>query len=153
MSRPVLYGVLLALAAESVALHALLFRRWPFASILLLALNIGTIWWLVREAGAESGVTLGPDALEVRHGLAVRLHVPVTSVRSVQLATWQSVPPPGTAGYVGLGGGDDPNVLVTFDPPAALRLAIGVRRPVKVLGLRLDAPGVFVDTLLQRLRA
>lgn len=151
MARGLMFGIILMILAESVAVHALVYSRWPMASVALLVLNIYTVWWIWREGNAASHTTLVADRLEVRHGRSTRADIPLGSVHDVRVPTWQEVPEAGTAGYHALSGGDDPNVLLTLDPPAALQLVMGIRRPVRVLGLRLESPAEFVS-VVQRAR-
>ncbi|MBK8647714.1 MAG: hypothetical protein IPN16_14440 [Gemmatimonadetes bacterium] len=84
------------------------------------------------------------SVIEVRHGRSMRLDVPLASVRDARVPAWQDIPGAGTSGYLALSGGDDPNALLTLDPPASARLAMGIRRRVSTLGMRLESPGAFV---------
>ncbi|HNV76946.1 MAG: hypothetical protein IPF87_15270 [Gemmatimonadetes bacterium] len=144
MSRPLMLGIILVIVAESVAVHALVYSRWPMASVALLVLNIATIWWIYREGTAGSCTTVRESVIEVRHGRSMRLDVPLASVRDARVPAWQDIPGAGTSGYLALSGGDDPNALLTLDPPASARLAMGIRRRVSTLGMRLESPGAFV---------
>jgi hypothetical protein len=145
LSRPLVLGITIAVCAESVGAHALIYRRSPLASLVVLVLNIATIWWLVREARAPSGVAIEGEQLVVRHGRSVTMHIPLAQVQAVRAASWQSVPQQGTAGYLPLVGGDDPNVLLELQPPFSARLTFGIRKTVSLLGLRLEEPGQFID--------
>lgn len=143
-------GIILMIVAESVGVHALVYARWPMASVALLVLNIATIWWIYREGTAGSCTTVRETVVEVRHGRSTRLDVPLASVRDARVPAWQDIPGTGTSGYLALSGGDDPNALLTLDPPATARLAMGIRRRVSTLGLRLESPGTFVEAIQQR---
>lgn len=147
MSRGLMLGIILMIVAESVAVHALVYSRWPMASVALLVLNIATIWWIYREGTAGSCTTVREAVIEVRHGRSMRLDVPLASVRDARVPAWQDIPVTGTSGYLALSSGDDPNVLLTLDPPASARLAMGIRRRVSTLGLRLESPTVFVEAV------
>ncbi len=50
-------------------------------------------------------------------------------------------------GYLRIASGDDPNVILTFDPPAVAQLPFGMRRPVRTLGVHLAEPQAFVYRL------
>lgn len=156
MSRGLMLGIIMMIVAESVGVHALVYSRWPMASVALLALNIATIWWIYREGTAGSCTIVRDSVIEVRHGRSMRLDVPLASVRDARVPAWQDIPVTGTSGYLALSSGDDPNALLTLDPPASARLAMGIRRRVSTLGLRLESPAVFVaavDAAAERLRA
>jgi hypothetical protein len=144
LARGLMLGIITVIIAESVGLHALVYSGWPVASIVLLTVNIYSIWWIWREGDAESRVTLTDSTLEVRHGRSVSADIPLASVRDVRVATWQDVPAAGTAGYRSLASGDDPNVRVVLEPNASLQLAMGLKRTVGVLGLRLESPAELV---------
>lgn len=144
MARGLMFGIIAMIVAESVGVHALVYTRSRIASLVLLVVNIWTVWWLWREGSAESRTSVTADAIEVRHGRSTRADIPLASVREVRVPTWQQIPQSGTSGYSALSAGDDPNVLVTCDPPAQLQLMMGITRPVRVLGLRLESPAEFV---------
>lgn len=150
MARGLMFGIIAMIVAESVAVHALVYRRWPWASVALLGFNVATVWWLWREGNSESRATLGNDLVAVRHGSSMRTDIPLASVRDVRVPSWQEVPQSGTSGYASLSGGDDPNVLLMLDPPAQLQLVMGIRRTVRVLGLRMETPVEFVTALGER---
>lgn len=152
MSRPLMLGIILMIVAESVAVHALVYSRWPMASVALLVLNIATIWWIYREGTAGSCTTVRETVIEVRHGRSIRLDVPLANVREARVPAWQDIPGTGTSGYLALSGGDDPNALLSLDPPASARLSMGIRRRVSTLGLRLESPAAFVAAV-ERARA
>lgn len=147
MSRGLMLGIILMIAAESVAVHALVYARWPMASVALLVLNIATIWWIYREGTAGSCTTVRETVIEVRHGRSMRLDVPIASVRDARVPAWQDIPGTGTSGYLALSGGDDPNALLSLDPHATARMTMGIRRRVSTLGLRLESPAGFVDAV------
>lgn len=72
-------------------------------------------------------------------------------MRDVRVPTWQEVPEEGTAGFMRLAVGDDPNVLLRLEPPVSVRLAFGLRKNAGLIGLRLDEPQRFVAAVKARL--
>jgi hypothetical protein len=150
-SNTLLFGIILMIVAESVGMHALLYDRWPYASLALLLLNAATIWWIVAELRAERFAALREDDVLVRFGRSISAELPLASVREASVPSWREVPGDTTPGYLRLAGGEDPNVLLRLDPPVAARLAFGIRKRVSLLGLRLDDPQGFVGELRQRL--
>lgn len=148
-SPMLVWGLGLALVVESVAVHALLGRRWPVVDLVLVVFNIATVWWLVRHQRAvgDRPVEVGEAGILVQHGTMVRVMVPWAQVARVTRPEWKDQPTDVTPGFLKLSGGDDPNVLVQVEPPVAVALALGLTRQVRVLGLRLDdAPG-FVSAV------
>lgn len=144
LTRGLMIGIITVIIAESVGLHALIYSRWPVVSIVLLVVNVLSMWWIWRAGNAESRVTLTDSMLEIRHGSSIWADIPLPVVSDVRVATWQDVPAAGTAGYRSLASGDDPNVIVLVRPNAILHLPMGVKQRVGVLGLRLESPVEFV---------
>ena len=152
-SKTLLFGIILMIVAESVGMHALLYGRWPYASLALLVLNAATIWWIALELRAERTAVMRGDDVLVRFGRSVSAEIPLAAVRDARVPTWREIPAEGASGYLRLAGGDDPNVLLWLEPPVAIRLAFGIRKHVGVLGLRLDDPQRFVEALRRRTAA
>lgn len=142
--RSLLYALMGVIVVESAAVHALIYKRWPLASVVLLVLNVWTQWWLWREFSAGGHVTVRPDSIEVRSGRSIRIVAPRSSVRSVRRPEWRELAAAGTKGYLRIAGGDDPNVLVEFEPGVEARLAFGVKRPVALIGVHLGEAGAIV---------
>jgi hypothetical protein len=143
-SKPLLLGVILVVAFESVGFHAYLYQRSVLASLLFLAVNLGTIWWLIREFRSEKVTLVRDDDIIVRFGTSVSAQVPLASVRDVRVPTWKEIPGPGTGGFLQLAAGDDPNVLLHIEPPVSVRFPLGLRKSFRLIGLRLDDPQRFV---------
>jgi hypothetical protein len=148
-SKGLLVGISIALVVESVAVHALVYRRWPFVSLALALLNVASIWWLAAEyrAVGEVATTVADDAIRVRYGRRIRADIPLDALREVRIATWKDVPTTSVRGYLKLSGGDDPNVLLMLDPPVRVALLPGIAREVRQLVLRMDQPDRFVEAV------
>ena len=142
----------MALAVESVAIHALIYERWPALDGILLAGNALTIWWMVRHyrAVGAAPIVVQPDVLWIRHGTMTSARVPWSTISDVRVAAWRDQPPDGVSRFLKLSGGDDPNVLVSCDPPADAVVMLGFRRQVSLFGLRLDDPRAFVEACVAR---
>lgn len=145
--RSLLYAFVGVVVVESAAVHALIYNRWPLASVVLLVLNVWTLWWLWREFSAGAWVLVTPESIDVRSGRSTRLTAPRASVRSVRMPEWRDLPESTAKGYLRIAGGEDPNVLVAFEPAAEAQLTFGVRRSVSALGLRLTEPAQLVAVL------
>ncbi len=142
--RSLLFAMIGVIVVESAAVHALIYKRWPLASVALLVLNVWTMWWLWREFSAESWIAVSADSIEVRAGRSIRISAPRASVRSVRIPEWRDLPQPGTKGYLRIAGGDDPNVLVEFGPGVEAKLPFGMKRPVTMLGMHLVGASALV---------
>ena len=149
--KALLYGVIGVVLVESAAVHALIFRRYPLGSLVLLLFNLATIWYLMREARAPSTVRIADGALDIRSGNSMRLRVPLAHVSEVIEPEWRQIPESGADGYLSIAAGDDPNVLLRFAPAARVELALGMRKTVTTLGLRLGAPRDLTAELKARL--
>jgi hypothetical protein len=141
-------GLSIAVAVESVAVHALIYPRAPLLNLALFVANALTIWWLVRQYRSigDTPILVSADSVLIRHG-SVSADVPRSTIREVALLDWKTVPADTSKGFLKLSGGDDPNVLVSCEPPARVALALGIIRSVSRFGLRLDEPAAFVDTV------
>ena len=143
----------MALAVESVAVHALIYQRWPALDGMLIAANILTVWWMVRHyrAVGATPIVVQSDVLWIRHGTMVSARLPWQSITQVRVAAWRDQPPEAAARFLKLSGGDDPTVLISCDPPADVVVMLGFRRPVSLFGLRLDDPRAFVEACAARI--
>jgi hypothetical protein len=146
-------GVSIVLVVESLALHALLLKRWPLLSLVLAVLNAWTIWWLARDyrAVATEPTLVRKSDLYLRLGRRIRGVVPLTDVREVIRPTWQQIPSVATGDYIKMSGADDPNVLVKVANRVTFEGAFGIRRQGMVIGLRLDDPDGFTKLVNERL--
>jgi hypothetical protein len=145
---PLVIGLSIALAVESVAVHALLYERFPLIDIVLLIGNALTIWWLVRQYRriGDTPILVSDNAVLIRYG-SIRANVPHRRIRDVTQLDWKHVPPDATTGFLKLSVGDDPNVLLTCDPPVKIALTLGISRTVSRFGLRIDEPAAFVKAV------
>ena len=146
-SKSVVVGFGLAILVESIALHLMLYRRWPIGSLVLLALNVWTIWWLVRDYRALQRLPLvvrDGDVL-VRMGRRFSGSVPFASIEDVFRPTWQQVPEVGAAGYLRLG--SDPNVMLRLGGPVTFTGPFGIRKQATLIGLQLDEADEFIRTV------
>jgi hypothetical protein len=148
-SKPVLMGFVMVILAESVALHAFLYRRTVIGSIALLLGNAFTIWWLVRDYQAigEEATVLDDEQLRLRIGKRASCVIRLEDVVSASRPTWQQVPSEMVKGYLNLSGFEDPNVLIEVREPVAVQVGFGIARRAKRLGLRFDSADAFVTDL------
>ncbi|MEO8000179.1 MAG: hypothetical protein ABI852_22205, partial [Gemmatimonadaceae bacterium] len=75
------------------------------------------------------------------------LRVPLKAVATVVHSSWRDIPASGALerrDYRNLMKPATPNVLITLAAPAMMRLAGGVVRPMRRIGLRLDDPDGFI---------
>lgn len=154
-SQTFIVAMTLVLAVESVALHALLLKRWPAVSIVLVALNVWTVWWFVqdyRAVAAEPTLVRESDLL-LRLGRRMQGRVGYDVVDSVVRPTWQQIPATGSPGYVKLSGTDDPNVLLRLSQPVPFQGPFGIHKRGHTVGLRLDDPDGFVKVVSERVSA
>jgi hypothetical protein len=145
-------GLSLAVAVETMVLHLWLRRRHPGLTWGLTALSGVTLAWLALEyrAMGRGTVRVETDALDVAIGRRAALRIPRTHVATAVPAAWRDVPDAPSPGYLNATAPADPNVLLTFAPPARVRLLGGlVVRSVTRLGLRIDDPAGFVAAVLR----
>ncbi len=144
-STGMLVGLSMAMVVESVAVHALIAKRWPLADVVLIVVNLLTLGWLVRhwKAVGDRPLVVRDTGLAIAHGTLVAVEVPWAQVRSVKRAEWRDLPTDARAGFLKLSGGDDPSVLVTCEPAVPVKM-MGVAKQVSLFGLRPDDATGFV---------
>jgi len=152
-SKSLVWGISIVLVVESVALHALLLKRWPWFSAVLVAFNAYTIWWLARgyRAVAELPTLVKESGVVLRVGHRALAEVPYGVIARLSRPSWQEIPGVQTPGYLKLSGSDDPNVLIHFTEPVWFRMMFGIRKSAQIVGLRLDAADGFVQVVSGRL--
>ena len=142
-SASLLVGIGLALVVEGIALHFWLAAQHPAWAWAVTALNAVTlVWlWLDYRARARATLTLGGGGVEITVGNQLRCSLPRSAIASAEVATWRSVPDPQMArDYVNSAKPLEPNVMLTFTEPVAVRLPFGIRKRLTRLGVRVGEP-------------
>lgn len=151
-SGSLLAGIGIALVVETVALHLWLYARHPLLAWGLTVASLGTLAWLVADyvAMGRGVVRVDADAVRVAIGRRVDATVERQAIASVVRPGWKDIPEsgmPAAADYLNLTKPAEPNVLITLVAPKRLRLAGGISRNARRLGLHLDDADGFVATL------
>jgi len=141
-------GLTLAIAVEALALHLLLASRhpgWAWASTIL---SVSGAAWLLADDRAFRGasVTVTREMLTLALGRRWNAALARDELASAAPVTWRSVPPR-APDYRNLTRPAEPNVLLTWRAPVALRGPGGIRIQAQRLGLRVDDPAGFVAAL------
>lgn len=154
-SKTFVVAISFVLVIESAALHALLLKRWPALSLVLVLLNAWTVWWFARDyqAVAKEPTLVRESDVLVRLGRRLQGRVGYELVDSIVRPTWQQIPANGSPGYVKLSGTDDPNVLLHLSQSVAFHGPFGIQKRGQTVGLRLDDPERFVNVVTERLAA
>jgi hypothetical protein len=116
------------------------------------AISIATLAWLAADyvAMGRGAVRLDDEALALDVGRRFSLRIPRGKVAAVVQPQWRDIPEAGTpaaADYLNLMKPAAPNVLVTLAEPARVRIAGGIRRTVRRIGLHVDEPQRLVEAL------
>ena len=149
-SGSLLVGIGIALVVEGVALHLWIAprsQRWAWA---ITVINAATLVWLWHEhrARATAALTLGARDVQVVMGNQLQARFPRSAVATADLATWRSVPDAQSArDYVNSAKPLEPNVLIVFREPVAVRLPLGIGKRVTRLGVRVADPARLVSSL------
>lgn len=148
-SAPLVAGVILAIAVETNALHLWLAPTSPRAAWTLTVLSLLTAGWLIGDFRAMGRSAIEADAtyLHLRVGWRAVATVQRATVTAAIRPSWREVPPTGTAGYLNVTKPADPNVLLTCDPAVAIRLAGGLTRRARLIGLHVDNADALVALL------
>jgi hypothetical protein len=128
-------GLTLAIAVEALALHLLLASRhpgWAWASTIL---SVSGAAWLLADDRAFRGasVTVTREMLTLALGRRWNAALARDELASAAPVTCDAQP--------------EPNVLLTWRAPVALRGPGGIRIQAQRLGLRVDDPAGFVAAL------
>lgn len=137
----------MVLVIETLALHVLLSRWQPVLAWALTLASVASLVWLVRDdrAFAKRPVELDGEALTLRSGRRFAVRVRRGEVADVRQVTWRDLPKRGP-GYLKGSGFAQPNVVVRFREPRAVRI-FGIVKQVSTVGLRLDDPEGFMSAL------
>ena len=135
-------GLGLVVAIEGIVLHLWIASRsqpWAWA---IAVLNIATIAWLWREyrSGASAHMLVDAEEIEIDAGSRLRCRFSRLLIASVEPATWRSVPDDFAQGWANTAKPLEPNVVVSLREPVRARLALGMRRSVWRIGIRVDDP-------------
>lgn len=140
---PVLVGLLLLLAVETVALHALATLWGPVASWTLTGLSLYAIVWLLGDYRALSArpTRITADRLLLRLGLRWEVDLPLDRIAAVEPWAERDAPPARDALTVTLIGPPDTRVVLC-EPVEAIGM-YGRTRTVREIRLRVDDAARF----------
>jgi len=144
---PVLLATLLLVGAvESVVLHLWLAPSHPVAAWVLTALSVLTGVWLVGDYHAlgKATLTVAEHDVVLDIGWRARAAIPREAIAGIARASWRDIPDGAPRDYVNLAQPTEPNVLITFSPPADVRLFGALTRPMRLIGLHVDDPDALV---------
>jgi len=137
-------GLMMALVAESIAVHMFLLRWGWTAAWIATALDVwGMLWFL----GDYHAMRLRPtvvdgDNLVLRYGLRRSAVIPLANIAAVEPAP-QTLP----KNALKIAMFDDPRLLVTFHEPVLVHGIAGINRSVTALALLPDDVDEFADAL------
>ena len=138
-------GLGLVVAIEGVVLHLWIATRSALWAWAITALNVATIYWLWREyrAGSNARLTLAGDDIDIDAGSRLRCRFPRSLLATAEAATWRTVPDDFAPAWANTAKPLEPNVVLTLREPLSARLALGIRKSISRIGLRVaDAPAL-----------
>jgi hypothetical protein len=149
-SASLVAGLILVIAVETIVLHFFLSPAHPVIAWTLTAMSVSTAVWLLGDfrAMGRSALQVSATDLHLRVGWRATAAVPRSTVTTATRSTWRDLPAAGASQYLNLTKPSEPNVLLTFEPAAEIRLAGGLTLRACVIGVHVDAPDELV-TLLQ----
>jgi hypothetical protein len=151
-SGSLLAGIGIALLAETLVLHLWLVSRHPLIALTMTAISVATLAWLAADyvAMGRGTIRMDGEVLVLDVGRRFALRVPRASLASVVQPDWRDIPEAGTpaaSDYLNLMKPAPPNVLLTLAEPSRVRIAGGIRRTVRRIGLHVDEPQRLVEAL------
>ena len=137
----VAWGLSLAIAVESVVVHALLQEAHPAVAWTMTGLGACSILGLVGQdrALAAGVVTVEARGLVLRVGLRLTAHVPWSLVVGAEDVTG-STPPERGGRHVNVARPAEANIVVRFREPVLVTGALGIRRRVASVAACVDDP-------------
>jgi len=145
-------GIAVVTLLESPIVHVLAHRAPWWVHALVVAANVGTLLWVLRQRRRmrDAAHTLDADALAIALPGKWRGAIPVALIRSVRRIS----PAPGSSrprGTLRVTPLDAPNVELALRAPATLHGSFGVARSAARVQLFVDEPDAFVAAIRARL--
>jgi hypothetical protein len=124
-SPALVWAVSIALLVETVAIHALLYKRSARIAWIVTATSLYTLFWLIREyrAMGAGAVEVTDETVRLRFGRRYDLPVSRSAIAEARRATYKDVP---TAGKI------DPQQRLNLSKPAAPNVWLKLAQPVAV---------------------
>lgn len=141
-----------AVLVETLVLHLWIGGRHPVIAWTMTMLSVATLAWLAADyvALGHGAVRLSERELALDVGRRFAIRLPRERVAGVVQPDWRDIPESGTraaAEYLNLTRPAAPNVLITLAEPMRVRIAGGLRRTVRRIGLHVDEPQRLVALL------
>ena len=148
-SKAVLLTLGSLVVIETIVIHLLLMHYSWLLAIVVSLVSISALIWLVDDYEAmgrlHSEVT--HDALLLRIGRRTAEKIPKHLLKSVCKPTWKDVPDEPDRLYLNITKPAEPNKLLTFHKPVAIKLPGGLRKQVTRFALFVDEPDQFIGSL------
>ena len=130
------FGLLIAVVAESIALHLWLQTRWPIVAWIVTLLEVYGILWIIADLRSMQlmPIEVRDDSLVLQQGWRWRAVVSYAEIKSVSRS--------GEHDFV-FGSFDPPNAVISFAQPLTLAGLYGLRKTVASLGIVIDDAGRF----------
>ncbi|MCA1663190.1 MAG: hypothetical protein LC659_02760 [Myxococcales bacterium] len=152
MFRLFALGIAVVAVVETPIVHLLAHAAPWWVRTLLIAVNVGTIVWLlgVRNRMRDAAHTLDDDTLAIALPGKWRGAIPLALVQSVR----RIAPAPGSSaprGTLRVTPIDAPNVELSLREAATLHGSFGIARSAPRIQLFVDEPDLFVGAISARL--
>ena len=151
LSGSLMLGIAIVLVIEGAVLHLWVASRSQAFAWAITAVNVATLVWLWRDhkAASHAHMRVSDDGIEIAIGNRIQCLVPREAIASAEMATWRSVPDM-AKDYLNTAKPLEPNVLLVLRDPITARLALGIRKPVTRIGLKVADAGVVIEALRPR---
>jgi hypothetical protein len=154
LSPQLAVGLGLVLAIEGAVLHLWIAQRSTAWAWGVTAINVVTLVWLWREhrATRQARAIVSETDLDLDAGSRLRCRIPLSAIASVEAATWRSVPDL-ASDFANIAKPLEPNIVVTLRDPIDAAIALGVKKRISRIGLRVsDADAFRAATALPQTR-
>jgi hypothetical protein len=137
-----------AMAFDALLYYFMLRNSSPWMAWGLAAVNVvGLAWiWYAMRLGKHSLLKIGPRQVEVKLAYGARCRFPLAAISAAELATSISPAEP-ARDYLNTAYPLEPNVLVVLEHPVDVKLAVGVHRDFRSIGIRVENPEAVLPML------
>ena len=148
LSAPLAIGLGAVLVIEGAVLHLWVAERSAAWAWGVTALNVVTLVWLWREhrATRQAQLVVDDDAVAIDAGSRLRCRIPLSAIASAEPATWRSVPDVPSS-FANTAKPLEPNVVIVLREPVDVALALGLKKRVGRIGVRVADADALVSAL------
>ena len=148
-STPLVVTFTILIIIETVVVHLILLRYNLLLSLAVSLLSLSALVWLVADYSALGRLKtiITDENIILRVGCRATARIPRKVLVAAISPSWHDLPDVPNRSYLNVTKPAEPNVLLTFREPIIINLPGGLRRPIRILAVMVDTPGVFLEAI------